>query len=407
MSWSLVPVLAHSLRRLTKALIFALTAGFGGIYAIHKFRQLGFNVKGFEAGSDLGGVWYWNRYPGARVDSEFPFYTLSIPEVYNTWNWSSRFPDHRELRRHFDHIDKVLGLRKDIQFDARVNSAKWDATEGKWTVTTEAGHIGKCKYLFLATGLLHRRHYPEFPGLTDFEGVIHHSGFWPEEISVKGKKVALIGAGATAVQITQEVAKDADHLAVFMRRPSYCIAMNQRTMTEEEQQALRSYYPAMLASGRKSAAGFPVKRPEKEFWTASREERVAHWEAAWQRGAFNFPLTNYKECAMDPKANREAYDFWAAKVRARMNNPVKRDLMAPIEPPYYFGTKRAPLERDYYEMLDQDNVEIVHMGKNPLKTFNKTGILTEDGEQRDFDIVILATGFDSFSGSYVLRAWSG
>jgi cation diffusion facilitator CzcD-associated flavoprotein CzcO len=368
---------------------------------MYKLRKLGLRVKCFEAGSDLGGVWYWNRYPGARVDSEFPFYTLSIPEVYSTWTWSSRFPDHKELRRHFNHIDKVLGISQDVQFDARVNGATWNHAQGKWTVKTEAGHVAKCKYLFLATGLLHRRHYPEFPGLETYEGSVHHSGFWPENLSVKGKKVAVIGAGATAVQITQEVAKEADALTVFMRRPSYCIAMKQRDISEDEQQHMKSYYRAMLEAGRNSAAGFPVKRPDVAFWDVSPEERQAHWEEAWSRGAFNFPMTNYKECAVDAKANREAYDFWASKVRPRMKDAEKRELMAPTEPPYYFGTKRAPLERDYYEMLDQDHVKIVSMEKVPLKTFNKTGMLMEDGVQRDFDIVILATGFDSFSGSYV------
>ncbi|KIV99317.1 hypothetical protein, variant [Verruconis gallopava] len=380
--------------------VLVVGAGFGGVYAHYKLRKLGLNVKGFEAGSDLGGVWYWNRYPGARVDSEFPFYTLRIPEVYDTWTWSSRFPDHKELRQHFAHIDKVLDLKKDIQFNARVNSATWDQTEGKWTVKTEAGHIAKCKYLYLATGLLHRRHYPDFPGLKDFEGIVHHSGFWPEDLSVRGKRVALIGAGATAVQITQEVAKEADHLTVFMRRPSYCIAMKQRHITAEEQMHLKSYYPSMLEAGRyHSAAGFPVKRPDESFWDLTPEQRKAHWEESWARGGFNFPLTNYKECAIDEKANLEAYEFWASKVRPRMKNPVKRELMAPKEPPYYFGTKRAPLENDYYEMLDQDHVDIVQMEQTPIKTFNKTGVLMEDGTQRDYDIVILATGFDSFSGS--------
>jgi cation diffusion facilitator CzcD-associated flavoprotein CzcO len=339
------------------------------------------------------------RYPGARVDSEFPFYTLRIPEVYDTWTWSSRFPDHKELRQHFAHVDKVLNLSKDIQFDARVNSATWDESEAKWTVKSEAGHIAKCKYLYLATGLLHRRHYPEFPGLTDYQGVLHHSGFWPEDLSVKGKKVAIIGAGATAVQITQEVAKEAEALTVFMRRPSYCIPMGQRKISIEEQKHLKSYYPAMLDAGRRSAVGFPVARPPGSFWDHTPEQRRAHWEEAWSRGGFNFGLSNWPEIAMDEKANREAYEFWASKVRARMRDPVKREYMAPTEPPYYYGTKRVPLEHDYYEMLDQDHVQIVQMEQTPLKTFNKNGILLEDGRQLDFDIVILATGFDSFSGS--------
>lgn len=253
----------------------------------------------------------------------------------------------------------------------------------------------------MATGLLHRRHYPDFPGFTDYEGAVHHSGFWPEDLSVKGKKVAVVGAGATAVQVTQEVVKEADAVTVFMRRPSYCFPMRQREIPEDEQRQLKAYYRIMFEAGRKSAAGFPLQRPTTNFWDVSPEDRQKYWDTAWSRGGFNFNLTNWRQVGMDPAVNREAYEFWASKVRARMNNPEKRDLMAPPEPPYYFGTKRSPLEQDYYEMLDQDHVEIVHMGKNPLKTFTKTGMTMEDGTHREFDIVILATGFDSFSGSYV------
>jgi cation diffusion facilitator CzcD-associated flavoprotein CzcO len=174
-------------------------AGFSGISALYKLRKLALNVKVFEEGTDFGGVWYWNRYPGARVDSETPFYQLSIPEVWRTWNWSCRFPDHKELRKYVKHVDKTLDLRKDVQFEARVVGAQYDVEQGKWTVKTAAGHVATCKYLILAPGLLHRRHYLNFPGLKDFKGVVHHSGFWLEDLSVKGKKVAIIGAGATSV----------------------------------------------------------------------------------------------------------------------------------------------------------------------------------------------------------------
>lgn len=366
---------------------------------MHKLRKLGLNVKSFEAGSDFGGVWYWNRYPGARVDSEFPFYQLSIPEVYRKWEFSERFPDHKELRKHFAHIDKTLDLRKDVEFDARVNSAEWNETDGKWTVKTEAGHIARSKYLFLATGLLNRKYYPDFPGLNDFKGAIHHSGFWPEDLSTKGKKVAIIGAGATSVQIVQEVAKDAEHLTMLMRRPSYCIPMQQRQMTKEEQTQLKAFYPSLFKAGRASRAGFPAAGAGCNVFDLTPEEREKVWEDCWERGAFNF-LFAFNDVSLDLKANRAAYDFWAKKVRARMKNPVKQDLMAPlVDPPYPFGNKRTPLEADYYECLDQDNVEIVNLKQRPMKSFNEKGMVLEDGTQLDLDIVILATGFDSFSGS--------
>lgn len=366
---------------------------------MYKFRKLGLNVKCFEAGSDFGGVWYWNRYPGARVDSEWPFYQLSIPEVYEDWDFDERFPDHRELRRYFNYLDKVLDIRRDCQFDAKVNSCVWDPEKKQWTVKTEAGHIAICKYLFLASGLLHRRHYPDFPGLTDFEGLVHHSGFWPENLDVTGKKVAVIGAGATAVQIVSDLAKTAGHLTNFMRRPSYCLPMQQRHITKEEQDQLRYFYESIFKVGRKSYSGFPTTRNTAKTFDVPAEEREEVWEKAWQSGGFHFLLKQYADTVFDQKSNKVMYDFWRKKVLQRLKNPEKQRLMAPEEPPYPFGTKRTPLEGDYYEMLDRDNVEIVQLNEAPIKTFNKTGMLMEDGKQRDFDVVVLATGFDSFSGS--------
>lgn len=175
--------------------VLVIGAGFSGITAIHRFRKLGLNVKCFESAGDFGGVWYWNRYAGARVDSETPFYQLNIPEVYRKWNFSQRFPDHRELRRYMAHIDKTLDLRKDVSFNARVVDASWGQKQQRWTVKTQQGNEAHCRYLMLATGLLHRTYTPDFVGLKDYKGELMHSGAWPEDFSAKGKKVALIGAG--------------------------------------------------------------------------------------------------------------------------------------------------------------------------------------------------------------------
>ena len=223
--------------------VLVVGAGFSGMTAIHRFRKLGLKVKCFESGSDFGGVWYWNRYPGARVDSECPFYQLNIPEVYRNWHFNQRFSDHVELREYMKHIDKTLDLRKDVSFNARVVECSWDAAKNIWTVKTLQGHVAQAKYLVCCTGLLHRTYTPDFPGLKDYKGEIYHSGAWPEDFNGKGKKIGLIGAGATAVQITQELGKVADELTVFLRRPSYCFAMGQRRWTEEEQRQLKTFYP--------------------------------------------------------------------------------------------------------------------------------------------------------------------
>ncbi|OAP60367.1 hypothetical protein AYL99_05369 [Fonsecaea erecta] len=374
-------------------------AGFSGISMLYRLRKAGFNAKVFESGGDFGGVWYWNRYPGARVDSEWPYYQLNIPEVWRDWEFSEKFPGHKEIRAYCAHIDKVLNLRKDVQFNAHVVDARWNPSDEKWTVKTEQGHIAQSKYLILCTGLLHRRHIPDFPGLTDYKGVLHHTGFWPEDMSVKGKKVGLIGAGATAVQVVQELAKEADQLTVFMRRPSLCLPMGQRPLSPAEQKGWKSYFQALFREGRKSRAGFPGSTEPCGVLDVSDEERERHFEEIWERGGFNFLMTNYNDVVLSKEANQKVYDFWAKKMRQRIKDPRKQELMVPVKAPYHFGTKRSPLEQDYYEMLDRPNVDIINMNENPLKTFNATGVLMEDGTQHDFDVMVLATGFDSFSGS--------
>ena len=201
------------------------------------------------------------------------------------------------------HIDKVLSLRKDVTFNARVSSVEWNDENKFWTVKTQQGHTAQAKYVMLASGLLHQTYTPDFPGLKDYKGEIYHSGAWPEDFDAKGKKIGLIGAGATAVQITQELGKAAKELTVFLRRPSYCLQMAQRDWTEEEQRAWKTFYPALFKAGRNSLAGFPAERSPLGVFDASAEEREAHWQDLWRRGAFNYLLNNYNNVIMDPEAN--------------------------------------------------------------------------------------------------------
>ena len=381
--------------------VLIVGAGFSGIASMYRARKAGLRVKVMEAGHELGGVWNWNRYPGARVDSEFPFYQLNIPEAYRGWSFSQRFPDHIELRKYMSHLDETLGLAKDIVFGASVVGAKY--RDYRWTVRSAAGHVAQAKYLILASGLLHQRHFPGFPGLPDYKGAVHHSMNWPSKLVCKGKRVAIIGAGATAVQIVQALAKETAHggsLVIFMRTPSYCLPMGQRTLPKAEEASWKAYFPALFTQGRKSFGGFPVSRPNCKVFDVSDQERQAFLEELWERGAFNFVAGNYNDLYLDPRANREIYDFWAKKARARMTDPAKQDLLAPLEPPYPFGTKRAPLEQDFYECVDMEHVEVVNLNHDPLKTFTASGIQTASRDM-SFDIVIMATGFDSFTGSLV------
>lgn len=297
------------------------------------------------------------------------------------------------------HIDKTLNLRKDTYFNARVCDARRDEASNQWTIKTEQGHVAKGKYLVLCSGLLHRTFTPDFPGLKDYKGEIYHSGAWPEDFNPKGKKIGLIGAGATAVQITQELGKQADELTVFLRRPSYCLRMGQRPLSTEEQDHLRIYYPTLFAAGRDSAAGFPSGPIAKPIVDVPEEERNTHLERMWQTGGFHFQLSAYNDTVITPEANKIVYDWWRAKVCARLTDPAKQKIMAPEKAPYYFATKRCPLEQDYYEVLNQPNVHLHDLAAAPLKTFTEKGMTMSDGKDYEFDAVVLATGFDSFTGS--------
>jgi cation diffusion facilitator CzcD-associated flavoprotein CzcO len=298
------------------------------------------------------------------------------------------------------HIDKTLNLRKDVSFDSKVNDCTWDKEAAKWTVKTQNGHIARAKWIILATGLLHRTHMPSWPGMEKYKGVIRHSGDWPEETSVRGKRVAVIGAGATSVQIVQELAKEASNLTVLMRRPSYCIPMGQRSLTEEEQTGWRGYYPSLFAAGRKSAVGFPVARHDVRVQDVPPEQREKYLENLWGAGGFQFLLRNYNNIAIDKEANKIVYDFWKKKVRERLLDEKKQALMAPDEMPYYFSTKRTPLEHDYYDVLNQDNVDIVDIKQNPIESFTEKGLqLGGEDHDREYDYIVCATGFDSFTGS--------
>ncbi|TVY54385.1 Baeyer-Villiger monooxygenase [Lachnellula suecica] len=376
--------------------VLIVGGGFGGVYALYKFRQLGLNVKLVEAGSDFGGVWHWNRYPGARVDSEFPFYQLSIPEVYKTFDFRERFPSHTELRRYFDHARNVLDLDRDAVFNTIVQGVTW--SNGKWTCRIKDGRIIACKYLVLCTGSSYKKHLPAFKGLDAFGGTLLHSAAFPEEgVDVKGKRVAVIGNGSTGVQIIQELAKQDCDLSAFIRTPIMALPMKQRAIPAQEQESLRSFYDALLKASKASKAGFPYNNQVKTFSDASDTEREAVFEELWARGGFAFFLSNYVEFVTDKTANECIYNFWAKKTRARVQNPVKRDIVAPLKQEHYFGVKRPSLEQDYYESIDKPNVTLVNLKANPIREITKDGIQTN--EHHKFDIIILATGYDAMTGS--------
>jgi cation diffusion facilitator CzcD-associated flavoprotein CzcO len=376
--------------------------GFGGCNSLYKLREQGLSVKLIEAGSAFGGVWHWNRYPGARVDTEMPSYQFNIPAVWKGWNWSQRFPGDEELRRYFQHVDSVLGLSKDALFNAIVTRVQYDVGSCRWTVVTNTGLQATCKYLIAATGSSYKKHYPKFQGLNTYAGKLVHAADYPKDLDVTGKRVGIVGNGASGLQIVQDLAKKDCQLNVFIRTPCFAIPMRQREITPEEAEMMKGYYDGIFDRCYKSVTGFPHNTRLQSAHQATPEERKVLFDELWARGGYSFLVSNYYDFLLDEKANSIFYDYWVQKTRARMTNLEKMDLVAPLKQHMLIGTKRPSLEQDYYEMVDRPNVTLHNLKQSPIVEFDTTGLVTCDGSSNkhlDLDIVICATGYDAVTGS--------
>lgn len=374
-------------------------AGFAGIFMLKTLRDRGYKAVIYEAGNNTGGTWRWNCYPGAGVDSEVPEYEFSWEEVWKTWNWASNYPNYQDIRNYFDHVDKVLDIKKDCAFNTVVVGAHFDTSEGRWTIRTEDGRTAKAKFLILGTGFAARRYIPDWPGMEKFKGIVHHSSFWPdEEVDVKNKRCAVIGTGASGVQIVQAWGPVAGEVKVFQRTPNLAVPMRRRKLNAADQDLKKQLYPELFKLRETSFAGFHYDWYEKNTFDDTPEEREAFYEKVWQEGGFRFWVAVYKDNLFNPEANMESYKFWAKKTRARIGDPRKRDLLAPEKPPHYFGIKRPCLENDYYEQFNRPTVDVVDISDNGIKEFTETGITLEDGTHYEFDVIAIATGFDVVTG---------
>ncbi|KAK6439537.1 hypothetical protein LTR95_004256 [Oleoguttula sp. CCFEE 5521] len=376
-------------------------AGFAGVYLLHRLRQEGYNIKIAEAGTAIGGVWHWNCYPGARVDSQYPIYALSIPEVYKTWQWKQQYPGEKELKQYFEHVGKVLDVSRDTLFGTTVLTAVFDESTDKWRIGCENGTRITCRYFLSCIGFAAKRHYPDFKGLDSFKGYMCHSSFWPHEgVDVKGKKVAVIGTGATGIQIAQETAKEASHLTCFVRTPNHCIPMQQGHVDSEQQvKDLATIHDRLTKKRFESLGGMLYPDAAKNVFDDSPEERRATLEEAWRLGGFRL-TSAYKDVLTSEAANAEVYKFWVEKRRAQMTDPVKRDLLAPEEAVHFIFGKRPSLEQDYYEQMDKPHVTLVNVKTNPVSHVVSNGIVTADGILHEIDILAIATGFDAVVGGY-------
>ncbi|KAL1966017.1 hypothetical protein VTN77DRAFT_4957 [Rasamsonia byssochlamydoides] len=379
--------------------VLVVGGGFGGVYCLYELRKQGFKTVLYEAGNDLGGTWRWNCYPGAGVDSEVPEYQYSIPETWKDWTWPSNYPTYKELRAYFDHVDKVLEIKKDCAFGSVVVDAQFNTDEGRWHIRTEDGRVAKAKFFVVAAGFAAKRYIPDFEGMDKFKGIMHHSSFWPDkDVDVRGKRCAVIGTGASGVQVTQAWGPEAGSLKVFQRTPNLAVPMRKKALTVQEQEQSKAYYPELFSLREKCFGGFLYTFAERGTFEDTEEERQAFLEKLWQDGGFRYWLGNYKDYLFDAKANREVYNFWAKKVRERISDPRKRDLLAPLEPPHPFGVKRPCLEYNYFEQFNRPSVEVVDIKNNPIVGFTENGIKLQDGTVHEVDIICVATGFDITTG---------
>jgi cation diffusion facilitator CzcD-associated flavoprotein CzcO len=373
-------------------------AGFGGLRALHELRQLGLSVLVIEAASDVGGTWYWNRYPGARTDSENWIYAFSFSkELQDDWDWPERFPTQPQVLAYLRHVADRFDMRKDIRFNTHVQSAVYNESSSDWTVTTDDGATAKCTYLVTAAGVLSLPYTPPFPGLDQFTGDWYVTGRWPKEaVDFTGKRVAIIGTGATAVQAIPVIAHTAGHLTVFQRTPNYVIPARNFTMTDDQRRSIRANYDAIWEQARNHVFGFAMDPANRIAADVDAETQQRILDGGWETGGFRYIFETFDDIFTDQKSNDVASEFIRNKIRAIVKDPTTAELLCPKD--YPLGGKRPPLGHFYYETYNRDNVSLVDVSDNPITEITARGLRTAT-EEYEADIIVFATGFDAVTGT--------
>ena len=374
-------------------------AGMAGLYQLYRLRELGLSVRVFESGAGVGGTWYWNRYPGARFDSESYSYGYSFSdELLQEWEWSEHFSAQPETLRYLNVVADKFDLRQDIEFNRRVTAASYDEDKNRWEVELEDGSRAYASLLLTAIGILSAPQMPNVEGIDSFQGDSFHTSRWPHEpVDFAGKRVAVIGTGATGVQVIQEVAKTAGHLTVFQRTPNYCAPLQNGPIDDDTQRQIKASYPEIFAKCRASHGGFLHNADPRYALEVSPEEREAFYEKLYGEPGFGIWMGNFRDIFVDPEANETISAFIRNKIRERVKDPAVAEKLVPTN--HGFGTRRVPLETHYYEVYNQDNVLLVDVRETPIERITPTGIRTSDAEY-EFDLIIYATGFDAVTGAF-------
>jgi cation diffusion facilitator CzcD-associated flavoprotein CzcO len=382
--------------------VLIVGAGFSGLYQLHKLRQLGLSVRIYEAAPELGGVWYWNCYPGARCDTHGPLYQFSSEDLWKDWDFDELFPAWDQLREYFHYVDRKLGLSRDIRFGTRVSSAEFDEAKRCWIVSTENGRTARARYLVLCTGIGSKPHLPDIKGMHDFRGSLFHTAQWPQEgVDLSGKRVGVIGTGATGVQVIQEIAPIVSHLTVFQRTPNMALPMRQRKLDAAAKRELKNGLAEKYAKRARTFGGYEYDfydyaGPSSAGFTPERIRKM--YEDYWEEGGFVPWLGNFADIWTDERSNTVAYEFWRDKVRKRIADPALAEKLAPTVPPHPYGVKRISLEQRYFEVFNQKNVSLVDLRETPIERITAEGVLTSDGVEHKLEVLVLATGFDMVSG---------
>ena len=373
-------------------------AGFSGMYQLHCLRdRLGMRARVLEAGQGVGGTWFWNRYPGARCDSESHSYMYYFSkELVDEWEWSERYPQQPEILRYLNHVADRFGLREGIQLDTRVQSARFEADQQRWIVTTQKGEQFTARFLITAVGCLSSANIPKLPGMSDFAGRWFHTGQWPHEgVDFQGQRVGVIGTGSTGIQAIPVIAEQAAHLTVFQRTANYSIPARNAPLTAEFKEYAKQHSDEIRHIMNSNTNAHPFRIAQRRAAETAESDRQSIYEAAWQKGGLQFRAT-FDDLLLDEAANATAADFIREKIRATVTDPAKAEILSDIDHP--FAAKRPPIDSFYFETYNRSNVDLIDLRATPIERITERGIQTSGGEI-ELDMIVFATGFDAMTGS--------
>ena len=374
-------------------------AGISGMFMLYRLRELGLTARVFEAGTNIGGTWYWNRYPGARFDSESWTYGYSFSkELLREWDWKEHFSPQPDTLEYLNLVADKFDLRRDMQFRSTVTAAHWNDAANQWTVTLENGQQAKSRFLFTAIGILSAYTLPAILGRESFRGPAYHPARWPHSaVDFAGKRVGVIGTGATAIQAIPEIAKQAARLTVFQRRPNWAAPLHNSKISKQEMEAIKTRYDEIYDRCAETPSWFIHEADRRKTLDVPPEEREAFWEKLYAEPGFGIWMGNFRDILVDEKANAAISEFIAKKIRQRVIDPKVADKLVPKD--HGFGTRRVPLESGYFEAFNRDNVSLVDINETPIECITPNGVKTTDKEY-EFDILVYATGFDGVTGAF-------